>query len=202
MRRSAILIVVALVAAAVGFWAGHAVLDEGSTRSFAGQSTMDGKTCYPVYGLDAYSMEEQVLLCFPISDTLDVEGKLRVLADRLSRCIFGRLPIEVLSVDNRSGRRIARVNLQEVRDARGVGGWYLRFQGSTGGSQSQYGLVQTFLQREYRGKWIDGIEFYYNGEPFTQEWDHINLSGQIDRVSHKIPSYIQTILLSRPPFIH
>jgi len=177
MQRSVIWIVTLLVAVVIGFWVGYAIRDEGSTKSFDGQSTMSGKTCYPVYGLDAESMKEQVLFCFPIPDTLDVEGKLRLLADRLSTCVFGRLPIEVLSVDIRSGRRIARVNLQEVRDARGVGGWYVRFQGSTGGSQTQYGLVQTFLQREYRGKWIDGIEFHFDGKPFTEEWDHINLAG-------------------------
>ena len=177
MWKSVVWTLVIVAVAAFGFWAGYAVREEGLREEFDRGLTRGELTCYPVYGLNVNSMAEEVLLCFPIPDSLNVEDKLRVLADRLSTSVYGRLPIDVLGIENRSGRMIAKVNLKEVRNERGVGGWYIRFQGSTGGALTQYGLEQTFLQREYKGQWIDGIEFYYDGQPFTEEWDHINLSG-------------------------
>ena len=38
-------------------------------------------------------------------------------------------------------------------------------------------LVQTFLQNDYDGSSLDGVEFYDEGEPISDQWDHISLSG-------------------------
>jgi len=43
-----------------------------------------------------------------------------------------------------------------------------------------YKLTMTFMQPDYKGEWIDGVEFYYRGKPM-EEWDHINLTGTILR---------------------
>jgi len=202
MQRRLIWTLALLVAVVVGFWVGYCYHGASPSRKFVAGSSLKGTTCFPVYDLDPFTMSERILLCIPIPDSLGLESKFRMLATQLSELVFGNLPMDVLSIENRSGRLVARVNLQETKDKQGIGQWYSRFQGSTGGARNQHALTESFLQRHYDGEWIDGIEFYYNGEPFTQEWDHINLSGQIDRVSHTIPSYIRTILLQLPLFLH
>jgi len=102
--------------------------------------------------------------------------KLRLLADKMSVLRFNSLPLDVLRIETRAGKRIAVIGIREPEnDQYAWGGGY--FQGSTGGGITQVTLVESFLQRGYTGDWIDGVEFYYQGKPFTDEWDHINLSG-------------------------
>ncbi|MDQ2087579.1 hypothetical protein RBH29_14195 [Herbivorax sp. ANBcel31] len=39
------------------------------------------------------------------------------------------------------------------------------FQGTTGGRETSVTLIETFLQRDYSGEWIDGVSFlYYDNE--------------------------------------
>lgn len=58
----------------------------------------------------------------------------------------------------------------------GYDSWYDYFQGSYGGQHTAITLRETLLQPGYQGKWIDGIVFYYQGEPI-EIWDHFNFSG-------------------------
>ncbi|MCF7957450.1 MAG: hypothetical protein K9M57_03270 [Phycisphaerae bacterium] len=49
------------------------------------------------------------------------------------------------------------------------------FQGSAGGSATRYTLLETFLQPDYKGQWIDGIEFRYNGKKLPEQIAHLTL---------------------------
>ncbi len=177
MRKSAILVVVALAAAASGFLAGRYWPTGPERRDITGESPARTSTYFPVYELDAYTMSEWVPFVIPLADSLPLEEKLRHLIARLSSHEFGRLPMELLRIDNRSGERIAVINLQERGFATAVDKWDQRFQGSTGGAQTQHTLENSILQPDCSGEWIDGVEFYYNGEPFSVDWDHVNLTG-------------------------
>jgi hypothetical protein len=107
--------------------------------------------------------------------------KVQLIADILSSVYFRNNPINVLRIENRDGKEIAVVDLRES----GIEGVYTWrggfFQGSSGGQWTTYMLVNAFLQRDYNGEWIDGVVFYYEGKPISNEWDHIHLHGVIPR---------------------
>jgi hypothetical protein len=56
--------------------------------------------------------------------------------------------------------------------------WYQYFQGSTGGTWTSKILTSNFLQKRYKGDWIDKLRFHYQGEEF-EEWDHIWLGEHL-----------------------
>jgi hypothetical protein len=140
----------------------------------------------PVYGSDSETMNVEVNFYAKTSKDIPLIDKLKVLADKLSRFIF-KLPIEVLKIEERNGKKIAVINLKEGKytgeDLR-VSWRGLYFQGSTGGFFTTMTLRKTFLQENYRSDWIDGVEFYYEGKPIKEgDWSHISLSGTINRLS-------------------
>ena len=49
-----------------------------------------------------------------------------------------------------------------------------------GGEQTTIILVESILQREFSGMWIDEVEFSYQSEKIG-DWDHAFLSGVIKR---------------------
>ena len=49
-----------------------------------------------------------------------------------------------------------------------------------GGEQTTIILIESILQREFTGDWIDEVEFNYQSENIG-EWDHAFLSGVIKR---------------------
>lgn len=55
--------------------------------------------------------------------------------------------------------------------------WQEYFQGSAGGYATTYILVQAMLQRDYGGKWLEGVSFTYAGEA-NFDLDHVNLFNQ------------------------
>jgi hypothetical protein len=158
---------------------------------------------FTIYGCDPYTVSATADFTVAIPERLPLAEKLRLLASTLSRVRFGNLPIEIVGIDERDGKTIATVNLLESdrnRDLRteqkrlwqaGMkaradslyakmdrASWLtLFFQGSTGGGCTTRMLVRTFLHQDYDGVWIDGVDFWYEGEPISQEWDHISLSG-------------------------
>ena len=133
---------------------------------------------YPMYWVNIESYQTEVDFYVRISDSLSLQDKLQSLADRLSRHRFNRLPINVVSLEAREGKTIAVVNLGEHKhDLKWpclgwVGGY---FEGSAGGTVTSRSLVETFLQRDYSGEWIDGVEFLYKGSHKIREFDHIKL---------------------------
>jgi hypothetical protein len=147
---------------------------------------------FPVYGPDKNGMNIEVNFYVEIPDNLSVIEKLRILADKLSRFEFN-LPIEVLSIGEENYKKIAIINLLEYKwnsesselkdssDSAGISWHFDYFQGSTGGFFTTKTLIETFLQEDYSGEWIDGVEFYYEGKSISNDWDHISLSGTIYR---------------------
>lgn len=114
-----------------------------------------------------------------LSDT-PLKQELQMIADSLSSISFKNIPIHVSQIDT-NGKSIAIIDLKELD----VNGDYPRswkghyFQGSLGGASTEQTLIQTFLQPEFRGRWIDGLRFFYNGKPISKnKWDHLKALKQ------------------------
>jgi len=193
-------ILIILAAVAIGFSAGYYARTLKTSRAPGGPAstpiygidtdTLSGAAYLPIYGIDLYTVKEQINFYVHIPDTLSLNDRMRLLADRISRLVFRGLPIEILSITEREGKRIARINLGEDSCFRSKAlyntsySWYSGyFQGSTGGYETEVTLRKSFLQRDLKGEWIDGIEFYYEGEPMKgdNDWDHVHLDGVILR---------------------
>lgn len=155
-------------------------LTQTRTGSGVGERTVAGDL-FKVYGSDREAAREEIDFYVAVPSDLPLLKKLRLLADKLSRFEFQDHPIEVSSVEERGNKKIAVVGLYEpdFPGARTWRGGY--FQGSTGGHFTTLTLTKTFLQEDYEGEWVDGVEFYYEGEPISDDWDHISLSGTIYR---------------------
>lgn len=196
---AAIVITAILVGAGAYWWHRSAIRD--LRKRLESQPTE--YVSFTVYGADPYTWSATRDFSIAIPEGPLLAERLQILADALSKRRFGNLPIEVIRVEERDGKKIALVNLMETdwnRDLlperkrlrnEGKGeeadslsrkmqraSWQtLYFQGSTGGACTTIMLVETFLQRGYDGIWLDGVEFYYEGKPISDQWDHISLSG-------------------------
>lgn len=139
---------------------------------------------FPILGPDREWMKEEVCFYIHISPDLPLIDKLRIIADKLSSFMFSDLPIEVVEIKEKNNKLIAVVNLKEISPAvPNLPSWGRGyFQGSTGGYFTTIILKENFLQRNYTGKWIDGVEFLYENIPIKEgDWDHISLYGTIYR---------------------
>lgn len=151
---------------------------------------------FPVYGADQGANDLEVNFYIRIQKYASLTDKLNIIADHLSRYKFNYLPLKVMTIDDQEGRKIAQVNLDEHQWNKGTGNqqysgnagftWSANyFQGTTGGWFTSQTLIQTFLQNHYKGEWIDGVEFFYEGEPIG-DWDHIQLKHTVFRTPQKI----------------
>ncbi|MCA1757772.1 MAG: hypothetical protein LC649_09980 [Bacteroidales bacterium] len=130
----------------------------------------------------------------PVADSyirLDPESDrntiLNHIASELSSGYFNDLKIEILHQDGENGEDgMIKINLAEMDSYTGPGSvkaynsWYDFFQGSAGGTNTTITLRESFLQRTYKGEWIEAVQFMYMGEPFPES-DHVHLSGIITR---------------------
>jgi hypothetical protein len=119
--------------------------------------------------------------------TISLYQKIDILLDSISKNSFNNLTIEILKLDiDENGYKSLKVNLREfpgfsIPNSLGkYQTWYEYFQGSTGGSHTTNVLIESILQKEYKGDWINQLEFYYQNERIG-EWDHIFLSETIIR---------------------
>lgn len=134
-----------------------------------------------IYGADDAAMHVVVDHKIFVPKNYSLIEKLDALAAELARSRFNGLPVEVLGVVDRDGRRVVRVNLREDQTVRTATGrpvsWAgLYFQGSTGGSMTTGTLIKTFLQPGYPGRWIDGVRFLYENQPIEEAgFDHVGL---------------------------
>lgn len=115
------------------------------------------------------------------------QEKLKTIADTLSKRYFNGLTIAISDSFGAAGTvSVAKINLLESADFNGPGtvpsyqSWYDFFQGTTGGQNTTITLRESLLQRHYTGEWVDGLVFYYQGEPIG-DWDHIALHGFFKR---------------------
>ncbi len=73
--------------------------------------------------------------------------------------------IELKGIDEEG---IAIINL-----VNGVeGAWDKHFAGSTGGYVSQMTIIETLLQRDYKGEWINGLKVLVDGKDALNVYDH------------------------------
>lgn len=108
-------------------------------------------------------------------------NKMTMMGNELGDKVFNGLKMEAVEIKEEEGKDILYVDLKEGSGEVGAPSWvYDYFQGSTGGQVSETALVETFLQREYGGVWIDGVNFTLDGESI--QYDHVpNLKETILR---------------------
>lgn len=108
-------------------------------------------------------------------------NKMTMMGDELGDKVFNGLTMEAVEIKVEDGKDILYVDLKEGSGEVGAPSWvYDYFQGSTGGQVTETALVETFLQREYGGVWIDGVHFTLDGESI--QYDHVpNLKETILR---------------------
>jgi FtsZ-binding cell division protein ZapB len=141
---------------------------------------------YPIYSADVNTYEKQVHFGTYIAENLSLRNKLEALSKTLSEVYFDKLPIEVLEIKEANGKKTAVINLKESEENQKIidvlqfkGQSWARnyFQGSTGGNMTSICLIETFLQRDYQGEWIDGVKFLYNNKGIS--FDHVPSLGEV-----------------------
>lgn len=143
-------------------------------------------TVYPVYTANIDTYEQEIQFYLSIRDQLPLRDKLQEVADKLSVYIYNSMPIEVERIEVIEEKQVAVINLKEhsanetVTDPEQYVGktWKSHFfQGSLGGAQTSTNLIETFLQRDYDGEWIDGVQFLYQGESVA--YQHVPALAEI-----------------------
>ena len=128
---------------------------------------------FAVIGADAYNPNVPLTDYYiRIPAALSVREKCERLARELSLLKFRGQPIEVMSIEKRKGRSVAIINLREDEENQRILWRTGFFQGSAGGEGTTTTLIGTFLQRDYDGEWIDGVQFLYEGGPLDM-FDHV-----------------------------
>lgn len=138
----------------------------------------DNVQLFPVYYADYPDWQkEMVVFYLPVKENLPVKGKLEELCSGLSRFVFDYLPIELVKIEEKNGKKTAVINLVDPNNKKEKIWNTHFFQGSTGAHFTQSALILTLLQPGYKGEWVDCLVFQYNGKPFKDEWDHLSLHG-------------------------
>ncbi|TDT45756.1 hypothetical protein [Fonticella tunisiensis] len=131
----------------------------------------ESENIYTIYTADINTYEKKAGEYIYISNETPLKQKLDILVNALSEIYFKNLPIEVVKIEELDKKKIAVINLKESKENKGVTDvskmkgdtWATGFfQGSAGGAITSTQLIETILQREYRGQWIDGVRFLYN----------------------------------------
>lgn len=126
------------------------------------------ESSFDIYSLDVNSEEKIILGSLKIEEKKSVDEKLNLLINEISKLQFNNAPIKLIKIEN----NIAYIDLQEGESKNYWSSGY--FQGSTGANITSYTLTESLLQRDYKGKWIDGICFSYEGKTDI-EFDHMGI---------------------------
>lgn len=122
-----------------------------------------------IISIDANTNKKKVIANIKINDNLSIKDKLNIVIKEVSKLQFQNAPIELTKIDN----NIAYINIKEDKENKL---WSNRFfQGSTGANITSYTLVESLLQRDYEGRWIDGIYITYEGRTDV-EFDHLDVN--------------------------
>ena len=93
-----------------------------------------------------------------IEPQLSVSEKLVKLTAAISKILFNGSKLEVTDIKDENGQQIAYINLVNATD------WEEKFQGSTGGGINSQSLVLSYLQKDFKNSWIDGVHFTLDGK--------------------------------------
>ncbi|MGL4799373.1 MAG: hypothetical protein ACRCWY_08245 [Cellulosilyticaceae bacterium] len=136
------------------------------------------KVEYTLYTRDVDSWEIIETEKVKVDKNVSIEEKLQTLANALSKTEFDGLEIEVQDIKKINGDEIAMINLKDAGE--GDNTWERKyFQGSAGGEITNTAIQETFLQKEMKEDWIDGIKILYNGEEMMSS--HMTLGPIIYR---------------------
>ena len=141
---------------------------------------------YPIYSANVNTYDKEVHVGTYIAENLSLKSKFDAISKTISEVYFDKLPIEVIEITETNGKKIAVINLKESEENQKVTdisrfkgkSWASNyFQGSTGGTMTSICLIETFLQRDYKGQWIDGVKFLYNNKVIS--FDHVPSLGEV-----------------------
>jgi PBP1b-binding outer membrane lipoprotein LpoB len=121
-----------------------------------------------IISMDSNTSEKKIISDIKIDDNLSMNDKVNIIIKEVSKLQFKNAPIELIKIDN----NIAYINIKEDKENKLWSNKF--FQGSTGASVTTYTIVESLLQRDYKGKWIDGIYITYEGKT-NVEFDHIDV---------------------------
>ena len=93
-----------------------------------------------------------------VEPQLSVSEKLVKLTAAISKILFNGSNLEVTGIKDENGQQIAYINLVNATD------WEEKFQGSTGGGINSQSLVLSYLQKDFKNSWIDGVHFTLDGK--------------------------------------
>jgi hypothetical protein len=134
-----------------------------------------------VYSYNAVTDVRTVGFCLEVPDNYTLDQKVDAVAEVLMEYHFARGTIELKRIERRQSKNVAVVDLRETKafPYAWKGGY---FKGSSGGTSTTFILTNTFLQPDYNGTWVDGVQFLYEGDAINpNEWDHIRLDGTMYR---------------------
>jgi FtsZ-binding cell division protein ZapB len=126
---------------------------------------------YTIYTANVDSYEKEVDAYVYIPDSTKLKQKLTIIANVLSEGYYNNLPIEVVKIEEVDNKKIAVINLNESKENQNEKDsekwkgktWATQYlQGSAGGAMTTAALIETFLQRNHTGEWIDAVKFLYN----------------------------------------
>jgi len=144
------------------------------------------ESVYPIYSADVNTYAKEIHFGTYIPGNLSIKNKLEAIANSLSEVHFSNLPIEVSQITEIDGKKVAIINLKESEENQKINdpsqfkgpSWATHyFQGSTGGTITSISLIETFLQKDYEGQWIDGVKFLYNNKVCS--FEHVPSLGKI-----------------------
>ncbi len=123
---------------------------------------------FKIYTIDSDDTNKKIeFLSFKIDESKSLEEKLNELCIALQKEYFkegnAKIMLKGIYEDN-----IATINL--VNEVSGA--WASHFAGSTGGYISQSTIIETLLQREYKGEWIKGVKVLIDGKDSQDVYDH------------------------------
>lgn len=138
-----------------------------------------------LYSVDANTEKLTKTSFIEFKGNTSIEDCLKEIAKTTSNKSFNNLPITFEKIETINGKKVATINLNETQEnkdksfenIKGSNWLYGYFQGSTGGNITSTILTENFLQKEYKGNWIDGVKFNYNGKPISSQ--HVEILSQI-----------------------
>lgn len=125
---------------------------------------------FPIYTANWFDGNHEILFYTSIPKDFSLEEQLNSIGNKLSQYCFEGLPIDLVEIKEIGNKKVAVINLKESGKTDGKFWTTSYFQGSSGGSITSTQLIETFLQRDYWGKWINGVEFLYENNKI--DFDH------------------------------
>lgn len=127
-----------------------------------------------IYSLNVQTEEIGIKSQLEVKKSLPLEEKIKLLINSLSKENFDNRKIELLEIKEENGEKIAYVSLVDTNEK---DSWYPYFQGSLGAFSTKLSIIESILQRDYEGSWVEGVNLSYNKK--YEEFDHITFENVV-----------------------